>query len=52
MDVCIGTLGHLPRYMDKASDNNNKALINNSLCYFATRVVYTWSTITWDMVYI
>jgi len=34
--------------MDRASNNNNKVLINNSLCYFATRVVYAQSTVTWD----
>jgi len=37
---------HIPRYISRASDNN-KTLINNSLC-FANRVVYTRITVTWD----
>ena len=44
------TLGHIPRYMGRTS-NNNKILINNSLC-FAIQVVYIQITITWDMRYI
>ena len=47
--MCVGTLGHIPRYMGRASNNNNnKVIINNSLCYFATRVVYARSAVTWD----
>ena len=40
--TCVGTLGHMPRYMGRMSDNNNKMLINNSSCYFAIRIVYIW----------
>jgi len=46
--MSVGTLGHIPRYMGGASNNNNKVLINNSLHYFATRVVYARSMVTWD----
>ena len=42
---------HILRYMGHTS-NNNKILINNSLCYFAIRVVYIQLTITWDIRYI
>jgi len=45
------TPGHIPRYMCRTS-NNNKMLINNSLYYFATRVVYTEITVTWGIRYI
>jgi len=45
--MCVGMLGHIPRYMGRTS-NNNKLLINNMLCSFATRVVYARSTVTWD----
>ena len=38
--MSVGTLGHMPRYMDRMS-NNNKILINNSSCCFVIRVVYT-----------
>jgi len=48
MDVCVGTLGHIPRYMGKMNNNNNKMLINNSSYHFAIRVVYTRITVTWD----
>jgi len=50
--VCIGTLGHIPRYMDRMSSNNNKMLIDNSLCCFTIRVIYTRITVTWDIRYI
>jgi len=48
MDICgfDHMPEHIPRYMSRASDNNN-ALINNSLC-FANRVIYTLITMTWD----
>jgi len=46
--MCVGTLGHIPRYMSRMSNNNNKVLINNSLCCYAIRIVYTWITVTWD----
>jgi len=53
MDVC--RMEHTPvrilRYMGRKS-NNNKILINNSLCCFAIRIVYIQITITWDMWYI
>jgi len=49
--MCVGTLGHIPRYMDTMS-NNNKMLINNSSCYFIIRVVYIQITVTWDIRYI
>ena len=45
------TLVHILRYMGQTS-NNNKILINNSLCYFAIRIVYTRITMTWAKVYI
>jgi len=45
--MCVGTLGLIPRYMGRTS-NDNKMLINNLLCYFAIQVVYARSTITWD----
>ena len=51
MDVYVGTLGHIPRYIGRTS-NNNKILTNNLLCYFAIRVVYTRSTVTWGIRYI
>ena len=41
---------HILGYMGRTS--NNKVLINNLLCYFAIRVVYTQITITWDIRYI
>ena len=46
MDVCEmeRTPIHILRYMGRMS-NNNKMLINNSLCYFAIRVVYIQITI-------
>jgi len=48
MDVCVRTLGRIPRYIGRTS-NNNKMLINNSLCCFAIRVVYTRSTVIWGI---
>ena len=42
---------HILRYLGRTS-NNNKMLINNSLCYFAIQVVYIQITITWDIWYI
>ena len=37
--MCVGTLGHIPRYMSKMSNNNNKVLIDDLLCYFSIQVV-------------
>jgi len=48
--MCIGILGHKPRYMGRLSNNNN-ILINNSLCS-AIRVVYIQITKMWDIRYI
>jgi len=39
---------HILRYMGQTSNNNNKVLINNSLCCFVIQVIYTQSTVTWD----
>jgi len=40
MNVCVfGTPGHIPRYMDRASENN-KILINNNSLYFTIQVVF------------
>ena len=39
---------HILRYMGRTSNNNNIMLINNSLCCFAIRVVYTRITATLD----
>jgi len=47
----VGTLGHIPRYMGRTS-NNNKVLINNLSCGFAIRVVYTQIMVTWGIRYI
>ena len=49
--MCVGTLGHIPRYMGRMS-NNNKMLINNSSCCFAIRDVYTRITVKWGIWYI
>jgi len=49
--MCVGTLGHIPRYMGRTS-NNNKVLINNSSCGFVIRVVYIRITVTWGIRYI
>jgi len=46
--MCIGMLGHIPRYMGRMSNNNNM-LINNLSCYFAIRVVYTQITVKWGI---
>ena len=51
--MCVGTLGHIHRYMGRMCNNNyNKMLINNLLCCFAIWVVYTRITVTWDIRYI
>jgi len=40
--MCVGMLGYMPKYMGRTSDDDNiKMLINNSLWYFAIRVIYT-----------
>ena len=49
--MCVEMLGHIPRYTGR-TNNNNKMLINNSLCCFAIRVVYTQITVTWGIRYI
>ena len=49
--MCVGTLGHISRYMGRMSNNNNKVLINNSSCGFVIRVVYTRITVTWGIRY-
>jgi len=49
--MCVGTLGYIPRYMGRMS-NNNKMLINNSSRCFANQVVYIRIMVTWDIKYI
>jgi len=49
--MCVGTLEHIPRYMGRMSNNNNK-IINNLSCSFVIRVVYTRITVTWSIRYI
>jgi len=49
--MCVRTLGYKPRYMGRTS-NNNKMLINNSLCCFTIRIVYTQITLTKGIRYI
>jgi len=43
--MCVETLGHIPRYMGRASNNSNKVLINNLLYYFEIRI-YTRNMVT------
>jgi len=49
--MSVGTLGHIPRYMGRMS-NNNKMLINNSSWCFTIRIVYTRITVKWGIWYI
>ena len=49
--MCVGMLGHMPKYKDRMS-NNNKVLINNLSCGFVIRVVYTRIMVTWGLRYI
>jgi len=49
--MCVGILRHIPKYMDRMT-NNNKMLINDSSYYFAVRVVYTQITVKWGIRYI
>ena len=53
IDECVlrCTTGHIPKYMGWGS-NNNKMLLNNSLCCFAIGVVYIQITIMWSIWYI
>ena len=50
--MCVETLGHIHRYMDRMSSNNNKVLISNSLYCFIIWLVYTQITVTWVIRYI